>query len=218
MIYATTIVGKKFCNQFAEHINLEGSKRTLFVYTDHPELFPKCNTRLYTRKVFSYFEKLTFMLELVIEHRRRVSFVDADWCKDLKGKVPFDKHVVYSWNVYNYAELHNMGFYQDGIDLTNSLLKEKGFEHDSKLYPAEAILSFPYLGTVTERILEQLVSLQPIWEETFNQDLRLNKKLNRYAGYGIGYCEGGALYGVLMKNYIEVKTKGRDEYHNKSLM
>jgi len=217
MIYATTVVGKEFCDQYSKHINDEGANKALFVSTDHPELFPECSTRLYNREVFSYYDKLIFLIELVIEHKQRVTFIDADWFRNINENIVIDDNVVYSWHLFNEEELLHLGFYNNGIDLTKTLLEDNGFKYDNKLYPGEAILSVPYLDNI-EIILTELKSLQTVWEKTFNKDLDLNHKSKRYSSYGVGYFEGGALYAVLVKNNIEVKSKDRDAYLKKSIM
>ena len=51
--------------------------------------------------------------------------------------------------------------------------------------------------------------------EAFNQNINVNEKLARYAKYGVGFGEGGALTAVLQKYNVTLKDVDRKKFiHN----
>jgi len=217
MVYATLLVGEEYCEAYSEQVNKEASKGTIHVLTDHPEYFPNGIIHHYNKKRFSYYDKLNFLVELVIKHQQRVTFVDADWCKNLDFIKVLDTPYVYCWRLFDMDDLHLIGIYQNGIDYCYKVLEELNLGDNDDKYPGEAILSMPPVSSI-QGVKTKLKFIQPYWEKAFHSNITMNKKLERYASYGVGYCEGAALKAILGSFGIEVKELSRENFQKNTLL
>jgi hypothetical protein len=218
MIYATTVVGKEFLKGYSEQVNKEGSSVKLFVQTDEPNLFPSCTTTTYHKPIFSYYDKITFLLETVLKVKERVTFVDADWCSNLNPNSELSDDILYTWNLYEFKDIELLQVYKAGKLMSNRVLKENNLPANENAFLGERLLSFPYIGTdKIKTMLSQLYDLQPKWEEAFSQSIRLDLKLKKYASVGVGYCEGGALLGIVENNSVNYAQIPKEFFIKKSL-
>ena len=202
MIYATMIVGEEYCKRYYSQVLGVSRKSELYILTDHPELFPECNTIQYTKEVFSYYDKLIFLAELTLDKKQRVTFIDCDWLKKVGTSIVIKEDTFYTYWVYKLSSLKGKTLHMFGVDLMIKVLEENGYKVDYEDYIGEAVLSLPYSNKVIS-ILEDLKVLQRPWEKAFSQTLNTkHSTLLRYAGYGVGYAEGGALTAVLRKHKV----------------
>ena len=201
MIYATMCIGEEWCKKYSDDINKLGSKKTTHVLTDFPKYFDKCKVKKYNRDIFSYYEKLPFTLNLMIDSKDRVVFVDADFVHsdEIKGLVDnrynLDKESVYSINIYDTKS------FPKSFVLSNPSYTELMNIYDSynyELFPKylhERLFSLPYKKNQTEQMLNEIVEMQTIFEERYYKgrvwpDGHQNQ---RWSDAGCGYAEGGAL-------------------------
>lgn len=202
MIYATMIVGEEYCKKYYPQVLEASSSNEVYILTDHPELFPECNTVYYNKDVFSYFDKLIFLAELTLEKKKRVTFIDCDWFKNLGSSISIKEDTFYTYWVYTLSDLKGMTLYEFGVDLMIKVLNDNGYKVDYEDYIGEAVLSLPYSSKV-ESVLEDLIALKSPWEKAFSQSIDTeHSTLLRYSKYGVGYAEGGALTAVLRKHSI----------------
>ena len=214
MLYATLLVGEEYCTAYSEQVNNESLRGELHVLTDSPKLFPTCRTYSYFEEEFSYFDKLIFLTKLVIEYKQRITFVDADWCRNLNFQKNLDSDSVYCWKLFTDEDLEEVGILRNGVDYCLDTLKELKLNNNNFQYPGEAILSMPY-NDYSDQILSMLEDIKPKWEKAFHRDIDLNRKLKRYASYGVGYCEGAALKGVLDFFNVKVEELARENFEIK---
>ena len=216
MIYATAAVGQEFCEKYSKIISKEGTLNSIYVLTDYPELFSNCKVTLYNRKVWSYVEKIIFLLKVVLEVKQRVTFIDADVCNRLNPKLKLDDEKVYVHDFINLSESHNILHpLNKAVDIVAEVLGEFNLSH-SQFYLFERSMSIPYTYH-TEEILTLLQKIQPKWESVFNQKNVINVFLERYTKYGVGYCEGAALNGVLNKFNVQFKRMNLNLLYKKSI-
>jgi hypothetical protein len=106
----------------------------------------------------------------------------------------------------------------EGINMVIDVLEKNKFTLKKDVYIGEAIMSLPYSNN-TESILKDLIDLQSDWENKFNQNIITeNKKLKRYASYGVGYGEGGALTAVLQKYNTKLQDTSLYNFISKSII
>lgn len=213
MIYSTLCVGKVWCEKYSQSINNFGKNYNLYVLTDLPEYFPNCNVIKYEREVFSYYEKLPFILKLIIQYKKRVIFFDADSVNNpylqviLNKEYKLDNSSVYSLNVYNTKAwdrkkvLENPSFVE---------LMEIYRSYSYELLPDyihERIFSLPYKSNQTHEILNQVLEMQEIFETKYYKG-RIwpqGHQNQRWSKAGCGYAEGGAL-SIIIHN-MKIPTK-----------
>lgn len=78
MIYCTMSIGKYHSEKYSNDINRLATKYKVEVLTDCPEYFKNCTIHEYSRDVFSYYEKLPFMLSVILNNKDRVLYFDSD--------------------------------------------------------------------------------------------------------------------------------------------
>lgn len=218
MIYATFIAGSEYGAKYTSQVQKEAENKDVHILTDSPELFPNCKTELYDRKVFSYYDKLTFLVRTVLERKERVTFIDCDWFRGLHLGLELEKDTFYSYAIWSYEDFAHKPFSMEGINMVKEALSRKNFNSYNDIYIGEAILSLPYISNL-KNILNDLVELQDVWENVFNQSIDTeNPKLKRYASYGVGYGEGGALTAVLQKYGVTLKAASNKKFIHNNLM
>lgn len=221
MIYATLCVGEKWCKQNADDINDLGKNNLVYVYTDFAEYFPNCKIVEYTRKDFSYYEKLPFWLNLIIKHKERVVYIDSDSIETIpmqilrKGITNLDNKSVYTFTMFN-----NPSYAYERLKKNPSLVQlmeiyqELGYDPIC-FYLHEKLLSLPYKKDETELILKEILNLQSIFEEKYYKgrfwegiphDETGTHECNKWSKYGCGYGEGGAISILIHNLNIPIKT------------
>jgi len=218
MIYATLITGKEFGAKYTHQVQRESVGKDVHILTDRPELFPNCKTEKYTKKVFSYYDKLIFLVKTVLERKQRVTFIDCDWFTGLHLGLDLQKDTFYTYALWKFEDFADKPFSMEGINMVINALKRTNYKLDREIYIGEAIMSLPYLPS-TQNILDDLLELQSEWENTFNQNLvTKNGKLKRYSSYGVGYGEGGALTAVLQKHKVNLEAVSNKKFvHNNAI-
>lgn len=218
MIYATLITGKEYGEKFTHQVQRESVGRDVHILTDRPELFPNCKTERYEKKVFSYYDKLTFLVKTVLERKQRVTYIDCDWFTGLHLGLDLQEDTFYTYALWKFEDFADKPFSMEGIGMVIDALNRSNYKLDKDLYIGEAIMSLPYLPC-TQGILDDLLSLQHEWESTFSQNLKTkNGKLKRYSSYGVGYGEGGALTAVLQKHNVNLKAVSNKMFvHNNAI-
>ena len=214
MIYATICIGEDWCKRYSDDINKFGNENSIYVLTDFTEYFGNCKTIKYSRDIFSYYEKLPFTLKLIIEHKERVVFVDADFLESneirniVDNTYKLDTDSIYALNVYDTKEFPrdevlNNPSYIELIDIYRSY----NYEPFPK-YLHERLFSLPYKEYQTEEILKQIVEMQPIFEERYYKGKIWPEghENQRWSDAGCGYAEGGALSIIVHNMNIPVKS------------
>lgn len=213
MIYCTICIGEEWCKKYSDDINKLGSEKTTYVLTDFPEYFGNCKIKKYKRNVFSYYEKLPFTLELIIKYKNRVVFFDADSVDNnyfqsiLKKEYNLDTESVYALNVYDTKSFNRKMVLSNPsyIELMN-IYRLYNYQLFPK-YLHERLFSLPYNEIQTEEILNQILEMQSIFEETYYKgrvwpEGHQNQKWSKN---GCGYAEGGAL-SIIVHN-MKIPTK-----------
>ena len=106
MIYCTVSVGDDLCKRYETSVNELAETETVYVLTDCPQYFPSCKIIEYNRDVFSYYEKIILLINLVTKYKERVTLVDIDalhleefkWI--VNKQVDFDNESLYTFKVY----------------------------------------------------------------------------------------------------------------------
>ena len=213
MIYSTMCIGEEWCKKHSKRINDLSQKEIVWVLTDLPEYFPNCSIQQYHRNTFSYYEKLPFVLNLVIKYEDRVTFFDADSVDNpyfqsiLKKEYKIDNQTVYALNVYDTKRfdremvLNNPSY----VELMN-IYRYYNYEPFPK-YIHERLFSLPYKKYQTEQILEEIIEMQSIFEETYYKGRKWPERHQnqRWSAAGCGYAEGGAL-SIIVHN-MNIPTK-----------
>jgi len=213
MIYCTVCIGEDWCKKYSNIINELATQNTIHVLTDFPEYFDKCKTKKYNRDVFSYYEKIPFTLQLIIEYKNRVVFFDVDSVDNnyfqsiLKKQYKLDNKSVYALNVYDTKSFNRQTVLENPsyVELI-SIYHSYGYEPFPK-YLHERLFSLPYNEIQTEEILNQILEMQSIFEETYYKG-RIwpeGHQNQRWSDFGCGYAEGGAL-SVIVHN-MDIPTK-----------
>jgi hypothetical protein len=205
MIYATFITGEEYGPRYAQQVIREVKGKDVHILTDKPELFPECKTELYDKEVFSYYDKLTFLVRKVLERKQRVTFIDCDWFSGLHEGFDMEPDTFYTYALFKFKDFEKKPFAMEGINMVIDVLEKNNFNLKRDVYIGEAIMSLPYLDCA-QNILDDLYTLQVDWEAKFNQNVKTdNQSISRYARYGVGYGEGGALTAILQKYNVKLK-------------
>ena len=206
--YCTLVYGKKLCELYSSKLNEFAKNNKLFVYTNYPDYFPNCKTVKYTRDVFSYYEKLPFILSLVNKLKQRVLYFDVDSIDLIKdNSYEFDDESVYSFKIFKNSSYSKNELKKElGLSVLCDIYDELGsYTCDEVDYVHERIISIPCYKNI-ESILEEIIKLQPIFEERFSKNKNWpNHIFQKYSKIGCGYGEGGALSLVLKDNNLKIK-------------
>jgi hypothetical protein len=82
-------------------------------------------------------------------------------------------------------------------------MKKIGIDTTVNCYMGEAILLVPYNENIDDIISDSKI-LQKYLEETYNQNSKTHKRLDRYKD-GIGYAEGWGITALAIKYNIPIK-------------
>lgn len=216
MIYCTMSIGKYHSEKYSNDINRLATKYKVEVLTDCPEYFKNCTIHEYSRDVFSYYEKLPFMLSVILNNKDRVLYFDSDTINEIENsQYNFDEKSVYTYKLYptstyfiKYGREKALEILtkDSGIIVLLDILDELGYDMCDYLH--ERILSIPYSNKI-KKVKEEILELQNIFEEKHpkNKDWSeaSRKDLQRYSKAGCGYGEGGALSIVLTNHKFKFK-------------
>ncbi len=206
MIYATMCVGKKWVKKHKDQINKFSKTNTLHILTDDNTSFENCICHHYTREVFSYYEKINLILNLSKEYKERIYYIDADWIRDYDTTLRIDdEDTIYSYSV---IDLKDKSSYISRVvfedtEVKDTIMKKIGIDTTINCYMGEAILLVPYNENIDDIISDSKI-LQKYLEETYHQNSKTHKRLNRYKD-GIGYAEGWGITALAIKYNIPIK-------------
>ena len=200
MVYTTMCIGNDWIKRYSNEINNFGKYNNVVVVTDDTSKFDNCEVRKYKKDLFSYYDKLIVLFNLLEHNKERVTYVDADKFSTLP-KVEYDNESCYTYNIvdrdtflYNLAEL-------DIDELISKINKKINFDFNFTHYIQEGVISLPYTSNFSD-IKKDIELCKEVVEEYCNQRKWNNDKLDRYAETGIGYGEGTALTAILSKYNI----------------
>lgn len=207
MVYATMCIGEKWVDRHQRCINEFGKVNKIFVLTDIPTKFPNCETILYTRKIFSYYEKINLILQLSKEYKERIYYIDADWVAQYDTNLKVDSESIYSYINFDLRDDPpnplTVYFTETEKQVQKSILKKIGVDKLLVDYLGEAILLFPYKENIDEIIADSKI-LQTYLEDIYNNTSITNLRLNRYKK-GVGYAEGWGITALAVKYNIPIK-------------
>ena len=212
MVYATMCVGKEWNREFKKSIKNFAENNILYILTDSPESYQNNLTVKYERKVFSYFEKIRFIFDIIKINSKRVTYIDANKIKKYNANILFNDEKIYTGRLFSLEHLYKYYFTSttlSDIGLIFEKIGVKDLKHylsslADKKYPREHILSVPYLINI-EEIINDLKIIQPYLESYYNSVPR-TPSLKRYSEVGVGYAEGWALVAIAIKYGLEIKS------------
>ena len=210
MIYCTMCIGSKWVSIFKDPINRFAKNNELYVLTDIPEEFDNCNTVLYERDIFSYYDKLPFLFNINSTRKERVTYVDANNIRNFNPNISVDDTSLYSGQLLDWKDMSMFRTDSTEKDVLK-ILSSIGIEKLSDKYIREHIISIP-TSIFIDYIIEDLEQLQPLFEDYFNS-IPKTPAMKRYTRNGIGYAEGFALQAIAIKYSMEIKKM---EYKPKS--
>ena len=204
MIYATMCIRSDWISKYKDSINRFAKQNKLFVLTDDETYFENCETISYTRNIFSYYEKINLILNLLKKYKQRITYVDSDWLQYYDTKIKITDESLYTYEIFNlnYPPLSDL-FKKTESKIIKELYSKIGLTTDDDWYVPEAIISFPYHKELSEIIKDFKILQEPL-ENIYNKT-PIRETLERYSDAGIGYGEGWAITAIVQKYNIVVK-------------
>ena len=202
MIYCTMCIGPKWVNVFKDSINRFAKSNELYVLTDIPKEFDNCNTVLYEREDFSYFEKLPFLFNLSKSRKERITYIDANNIRNFNPNILVDETSLYSGQLLEWENMDMFKTDTTEVDVLK-ILSTIGIEKLYDKYVREHIISIPS-SIFVDYILDDLKEVQPLFEDYFGS-VPKTPAMERYTKSGVGYAEGFALQAIAMKYSMEIK-------------
>ena len=196
-------IGSKWATKYRDVVNTFGEKNTLHILTDEPSTFQKTTTHLYTREVFSYYEKINFILNLSKKLKQQICYIDVDWIESYNTDLNFDDklYTYHNFDLDGVNELTNF-FTEKETKVRKKILSKIGVNKILNDYIGEALIVFPYLENIDD-IIEDSKILQEYIEKEYNSNSITHKRLDRYKD-GIGYAEGWGITALCIKYNIPI--------------
>jgi hypothetical protein len=201
MILSLVAVGEKYVKNCEPFINsFIDNGWDVHILTNQPEYFKAGKIDVYNHKVFSYFHKLLYPLQLVEKYKDDVLYIDADWIQNISIEFPktftkADTFLYYgSWpNGDKYINYKEDLYFKP----LNNFWENLGFNPNEISTMLEWIFYIPYNEKI-KNIIYDVELIKPIFEYM---------SLMTDTGYsGIGNGEGLGLSYALYKNGIPIKT------------
>jgi hypothetical protein len=210
MIFSTLCVGNKWVQRYSKTIDRIGKSHQIHVCSDYPESFVHCHTIRYSRKDFSYYEKIVNLLKLSVKYKQRVTHFDADNINLDKFKlllddnfIPFDSNTIYTNKLHKNEEI-KLSIVQANPSLVLFMKVIQDLDCNFVIcnYIDEKIISVPYIKGTSELLLNYIINVQTLWENLWHKGRVWNgnphnedgvQECNKWSNIGCGYCEGGAL-------------------------
>jgi len=204
MIYAKMCIGNYWIKKYQEEINKFGKENTLHILTDNPESFEYGISHMYDRDVFSYYEKINFILYLSKRYNQRVTYIDSDWIGSLNTNLKLDKANLYTYKVFDLTESsYEKILSPSEHELKNKLLLEIESDGIINSFIGEALISIPVHEKIDDMINDS-EKLQKKIESNYNKNTKTRKELDKYK-HGIGYSEGWGITALCIKYQIPIK-------------
>ena len=202
MIYCTMCIGSKWVDVFKSSINRFANNNELYVLTDIPEEFDNCNTVLYERETFSYYDKLPFLFNISKSINERVTYIDANNIRNFNPNILVDDTSLYSGQLLDWKDMDMFrtdSTEKDVLKILSSIGVDKLYDK----YVREHIISIP-TSIFIDYIIDDIKQLQPLFEDYFDS-VPKTPAMERYTKNGIGYAEGFELQAIAMKYSMEIK-------------
>ena len=205
MIYATMCIGKEWIEKYKEAINHFSKNHTLHILTDDTSLFSNSICYEYTRNIFSYYEKINFILKLSKKYKERIYYIDVDWLSSYNTDIKLTDNAIYTYRnfILNEKNAVTAFFTETELLIRKTILSKIGINKTLKDYIGEALIIFPYNENI-DNIISDSKILQKYLENLYHKESITKKRLNRYKK-GIGYAEGWGLTALVTKYNIPIK-------------
>ena len=204
MILVLVLVGDEYIEEAKPHINryIESGWK-VEILTDQPQKFKEflnIELHVYNRKIFSYFEKILFPLQIIKKHGDGVLYIDSsllqsvpDWFLDT-FKHTEDFLYYDTWTSgKTFKSLENDPYFENLI----KFFKHENFNNYNELLTIlEWIYYIPYNESKIDNLIYDAERIKPIFEYT---SIFYKSKFN-----GIGNGEGLGLSYILFKNSITI--------------
>jgi hypothetical protein len=192
----------------------------VIILTNTPELFSQYKTIYYPYKVFSYFFKLLFPLQIMEKEKQDVLYIDIKnlgeisqrIIEEFKGSDSF-LYLDHWQKLDHYNQITGQYYFVPWVKMTDHQIKlleplheyfdEINFDSSELVTIWERMMYFPFFDNVSE-ILYELEKIKPLFEYMSIIDD------GDYSQKGIGYGEGLALsyiftiFNIPMKKFKEI--------------
>ena len=204
MIYATMCIGNELVTKYKHIIDNFSKENTLHVLGTDSNAFPNSIFHQYNRNVFSYYEKINFILDLSEKYKSRITYIDCDWISNYNQNLKYDTTSLYTYRVYPLTDENVVtDFFTDiELKLREELLSFIKVDGIIDYYIPEALISLPYINEISEMKSDSKI-LQKHIEKIYDKNNK-NKRFVRYVENGIGYCEGWGITALSIKYNIPV--------------
>jgi len=201
-IVALVAVGEEYVQEIIPYYNkLKRSGYDVKILTNYPDEFQSEDVTLYTKRIFNYFDKIYFALELVKKYNRTVIFVDGResinerMIERYTSNLTADCIYVEDWELggfLQYTDQATFKYLVDYLTLYNIPVKD---------YPTiyEHIVVFN--KTINyQLVIDQLEQIQPVFDYMAVLNCKMYNK-----SFILGHGEGLALSIVLDQNNITLQ-------------
>jgi len=204
MLFATMCVGNEFVSLHKDSINAFSKDNQLHILTDSPSEFSNSISHQYTRDVFSYYEKINFVIRLSKKYKQRITYIDCDCLSKIKTNLIFDDTSLYVETMFSLDEKNVITeTFPNEIILREKLLPLINGTGNFNYYIYEPLFSLPFLSNLDDIEYDSII-LQNYLENIFNYNTK-NIKLKKYKKQGIGFAEGWGMAALSIKYNIPIK-------------
>jgi len=204
MILALVLVGNEYIEEAKPHINryIESGWK-VEILTDQPQKFKEflnIELHIYNRKIFSYFEKILFPLQIIKKYGAGVLYIDSSLLQSIPDWFLNTFENTEDFLYYNtwmsgktFKNIENDPYFENLI----KFFKYENFNNYGELLTIlEWIYYIPYNQSKIENLIHDAERIKPIFEYT---SIFYKSKFN-----GIGNGEGLGLSYILFKNSITI--------------
>lgn len=204
MIYATMCVGDRWNTTHQSSINNFSKNNKLHILTDLPDRYE--NSYLYKRDIFSYYEKINHILNLLETYKQRVTYIDVDWLGSYDKSIQYDSSSLYTYWLIDTNKDPIKSLFSEDRDSLLDIFGTINIKTIPSKYIPEALISFPYIDDdTTQKIKSDLLTIQKPLESLYGK-LPPRKQLLKWSKNGIGYGEGWALSVVSSKYNLSLDS------------
>jgi len=202
MIYCTMCIGEEWVDIYSPVINKFSRDREVFVLTDQPDKF-ECNTILYERDIFSYYEKILLVLNLIKSHKSRVTYIDVNSLRTFNPNIKTDDVTLFCAQLLSWEHMEKYFLTKSTKEDVSTILDKIKVKELKDFYIREHIFSFPFSNDIDD-IINDATLMQPFFEEYFNV-VPYTPHMERYSREGVGYAEGFAIQALAIRYNIDIK-------------
>lgn len=197
-ILALVSVGDRYTSSALEAVD-KFSKLgwNINILTDNPEVFKNCAVETYSNTVFSYFDKMLFVLKCVKNYNSGVLYIDVDRVNEYSIELLNKLISLKDTTILNYwpESKQFKGLYSKGKHFIPFIhfCELENLDYDIDTF-SEEIFFVPFLDKI-DRVIHDVEKLKPVFEY---QSL-ISRDTNMYYP-NIGNAEGLALSYALKNN------------------